>query len=940
MYLSRTVAAPNPPMLIFPDPPGPRDDELDWNPEVSATTMSATLVATNPNPRWVLAYREEGDEGSNWFPAHFIPPFSAKIKGPVEAAIDATQGMFKAIDAAIARRFGGKTKASQAFLDELQSGTGPGEAALRLSDLTRRTRLRTYTVGISTESFNDRDAAAFLSTYLTELVLPVFGVLSDADIVGEFPALAETAIDCLTNTQEERALVLSAWREIKSGAVNNGLSSATKAMNELFDKSIACTTETMEQLAEQILDEGIEEAAEKFGGALVKVADSLSIVGLAVDIHNAGSGLKSLVDMATGKGSRGEYQFAFRYFSGCAERFQTEEECNGLDDDCDGQTDESPLDLGGPCTVGTGACRREGAMVCGAGVSTCNAQAGSPSTEACSGGVDEDCDGLVDCDDVDCTHACLMPIADAGVDTPTHDSDVGPPSDLNPPDAGAGTGPDVAPDVSSVDSPSDLPADFAPATCGNGLCDTGETASTCFADCGWTRVLESTSSISLAGNGTTIAGDGAIYVTGNYSGSVDFDPGPGADSRESAFAGDVFVSKFLPDGMRAWTLPIDGTGYDVSFATAITPDDGIVITGTFNTSCLDFDPGPGQSTLCTLRSNNNDVFVARIAADRGVVWRVAFGSGAEGDEGRAVAVGPDGGTYLAGIFGGSADFDAGPGVEMKVCSGVKCGFVTKLGADGSHIWTATFGGAWPNAAWAQTVAVDAAGVLVAGYFVGAVDFDAGPSVDTRTPPGAGYSAFATRLGADGSYHWTRTLGGSANVMASGAALGVGGEIYLTGTLEGPTDFDPGPGTAMFSTSGGPDAYVTRLEADGSYGGWTWTAGAEQDDYGQSVTVDGNVLLVTGRFKGMVDFDPGAGVDSRGSAGNFDAFVTRLGTTGSYAWTRAWGGTGPDQGFGLALRAGVTAVAGSFYGTVDFYSGGASDSRTVPAQGVFLSRWRE
>ncbi len=68
--------------------------------------------------------------------------------------------------------------------------------------------------------------------------------------------------------------------------------------------------------------------------------------------------------------------------------------CNGQDDDCDGATDEG-FDLGGPCTVGEGACLAEGAIVCDAGALGCDAQAGAAAAEACNG-VDDDCDGLTD----------------------------------------------------------------------------------------------------------------------------------------------------------------------------------------------------------------------------------------------------------------------------------------------------------------------------------------------------------------------------------------------------------------------------------------------------------------------------------------------------------------------------------------------------------------
>ncbi len=71
------------------------------------------------------------------------------------------------------------------------------------------------------------------------------------------------------------------------------------------------------------------------------------------------------------------------------------EQCNGLDDNCDGQVDDG-FDVGAACTVGVGACQRSGNVAClPNGHAACNAVAALPAVETCNG-LDDDCDGLVD----------------------------------------------------------------------------------------------------------------------------------------------------------------------------------------------------------------------------------------------------------------------------------------------------------------------------------------------------------------------------------------------------------------------------------------------------------------------------------------------------------------------------------------------------------------
>jgi hypothetical protein len=82
--------------------------------------------------------------------------------------------------------------------------------------------------------------------------------------------------------------------------------------------------------------------------------------------------------------------------------------CNGLDDDCDGAVDEEYLPQATSC--GLGICGAAGTRSCVAGSEVDSCTPGSPSAETCTSGLDEDCDGAVDCSDTDCgLHPACVP---------------------------------------------------------------------------------------------------------------------------------------------------------------------------------------------------------------------------------------------------------------------------------------------------------------------------------------------------------------------------------------------------------------------------------------------------------------------------------------------------------------------------------------------------
>lgn len=318
------------------------------------------------------------------------------------------------------------------------------------------------------------------------------------------------------------------------------------------------------------------------------------------------------------------------------------------------------------------------------------------------------------------------------------------------------------------------------------------------------------------------------------------------------------------------------------------------------------------------------IAIARVAsvveAEPTYNWTRTFG-GSEPEICEAVAVSLQGDVYVVGGFQVTADMDPTAAIDNRNANGYDI-FITKLNSDGSYGWSKTY---WSSSGqYATCVAVDNFGdVVVAGLFTNTVDFDPTENVDVQGQPGDHAPwMFVTKLHTDGTYAWTRSIG--FGVIPTAVAVGPDNGIAVTGAFgeSGPVDFDPSQGVDTRNVLGVKDAFVTTLRANGDYG-WTRTFGStspfpNEDGLGIAITKN-NEVVVTGRFRDTVDFDPGGGVEMHMAAGAEDGFVTKFDAHGGHSWTSTFGSSGYDAGNGIAVDSvGNVYVTGEVNGVLGLH----------------------
>ena len=249
-------------------------------------------------------------------------------------------------------------------------------------------------------------------------------------------------------------------------------------------------------------------------------------------------------------------------------------------------------------------------------------------------------------------------------------------------------------------------------------------------------------------------------------------------------------------------------------------------------------------------------------------------------------------------------------------------FVSKLNADGEFVWAKQMGGTSADAGY--SIALDGAGnIYTTGQFSLTVDFNPGSGVANLASAG-GFDIFVSKLDANGIYLWAKRIGSIYDDVGGALALG-SGCILMTGYFQGTVDFDPAAGSVYnltaFGSSLNKDNFILKIDFDGNFG-WARQLGGAGDDVGSFVlpTADGGVLT-TGTFAGTVDFDPGSGVVNLTSAGDTDAYLSKLDANGNYVWAWRFGGTGEDAPGALALGGDCSLFCcGEFSNSVDFDPG--------------------
>lgn len=391
----------------------------------------------------------------------------------------------------------------------------------------------------------------------------------------------------------------------------------------------------------------------------------------------------------------------------------------------------------------------------------------------------------------------------------------------------------------------------------------------------WAKQLSGTSS--QAGN-ISLDISGNVYLTGYFTGTVDFNPGPATFTMVSSPIGytDIFVCKLNSDGDFIWALQTGGGNNDVGYRVTTDSNENVYVCGYFS-GTSDFDPSASTYTLSS--AGSSDCFIWKLSPQGSFIWAKSI-SGVSYDVGYALEVTTDNYLFISGISSGTADFDPGAGQYTLTSKGYSDVFIGKYTLGGELLWAKMFGGDGDDVS--KDLTIDYAGnIIVCGYFLSTrTDFD--PGSDSCIKNSTFGQGFVTKFDSLGNFKWAHQFG-SSNSSVNGIASNEN-KIYFTGTFSGSSDFDPGPSSNNLSANGGHDVFICQLNQSGSFDCAASFGAINGNDVGASISVFQNSMYVSGHFSDVIDFDPSALTSGHISNGNTDMFVCKFRNCDQFVFT--------------------------------------------------------
>ncbi|WPU93551.1 hypothetical protein SNE25_29985 [Mucilaginibacter sabulilitoris] len=259
-----------------------------------------------------------------------------------------------------------------------------------------------------------------------------------------------------------------------------------------------------------------------------------------------------------------------------------------------------------------------------------------------------------------------------------------------------------------------------------------------------------------------------IYITGIFSGTVDFDPTAGVHELNSVGSFDTYLAKYTTDGNLIWAVSVGGDGIDQANSMTIDNDGNPSISGQFDSGQMDADPGPGVHNLTN--NGGSDAFIIRFTTNGAFSWATSIGSSGT-EYGGKIMADNQGNVIEVSQFQGTVNV----GNKTFTAQGNFNGLMVKFDAAGHVTWAIDLKD--NNNSEAHSCSVDKNNnVIVSGTFSSNVNFN--PLGAAHNLNGNGVSTFLAKYTPAGQLIWVKAIKGDVVNNNTNVCVNSNNDIYI------------------------------------------------------------------------------------------------------------------------------------------------------------------
>jgi uncharacterized repeat protein (TIGR01451 family) len=412
---------------------------------------------------------------------------------------------------------------------------------------------------------------------------------------------------------------------------------------------------------------------------------------------------------------------------------------------------------------------------------------------------------------------------------------------------------------------------------------------------------------------------GYVYVTGfTLSGQSTFPVTVGPDLTFNGSYHDAFVAKVNPSGMAlVYCGYIGGTGLDIANAIAVDTSGNVYIAGTTLMSQPDFPVVVGPDLTF---NGSYDGFIAKVNYAGTALVYCGYIGGSGLDSCEAIAVDGTGNAYVTGFTESTpSSFPVLAGPDLTYNGGTYDGFVAKVNAGGTGlVYCGYIGGAGRDEG--SGLAVDGSGNAYitgrAGSAESSFPVKVGPDL---TYNGGTYDAFAAKINAGGTaLVYCGYVGGSGEDIGNDIAVDAEGNAFIAGQTDSNAPSFPVKGGPDLTQNGGSDAFISKINPDGTALIYCGYIGGSENDYGNAIALDPmrNAYIVGAASSTESTFPVRGGPGLVFKGGGTDAFIAEVSADGAIlAYCGYIGGGDQDKANAVAVdEARNVFIGGSTYST--------------------------